>query len=394
MEFLRNNFHAYIFSFMEDMQLIPQSKKGFIALSGGLDSICLAHILSSHKGFELEAIHINHGTRLENESEEKFILNFCQQLNLKCHVLRLQMSLDDNNFENKARLERQKIFNSFTKQGHYVFTAHHLDDSFEWSLMQSLKQSSLQSTLGIPVFNNGICRPFLCVSKNQLYHYARSCQITWLEDKSNQNLKFERNAIRILFNQTLALRYKGYLRHYVNRQNQLAHLLNKHRLSDVSQLIIKDQGPNGVELKSADFRFHKEKIREYIHYFSKKKRGEVEKELEKLIECHRQNKKMKMHGPFSFSGGVKAFLLKDSLYLCHQDHLEYYKKLDEFLSENLSQIHHNIFPHIIILKKEERIPISKLIHPLLPLTTKKLKDLKINYSFLPLNENLPTELLD
>jgi tRNA(Ile)-lysidine synthase len=300
------------------------------------------------------------------------------------------MSLLDNNFENKARLERQSIFKSFIKNNYYVYTAHHLDDSFEWTMMQSLKQSSLKSTLGIPVFNNGICRPLMCVSKKQLTHYAQSTRLSWKEDKSNQNTKFERNALRILFNQTLAMRYPGYLRHYVNQQNQLAHLLRQHRLQDISQLVITPQGPHAVELVSTDFRFHKEKIREQLHRYSNKKRGEIEKELEKLIECHRHNKKMKMHGPFSFSGGVKAYLLKDTLFICHQEHLEYYKKLDSFLSENLSQIHGETFPHIILLKAHQKKHISKLIHPLLPLTIKKLKENKINYSFLPLS----TDLLD
>lgn len=390
MEFLRNKFESHVFSFMDEMQLISPSGKGIVAISGGLDSMCIAMVLASHKHISLEALHINHGTRKENEAEEKFVMQTCEKLKIKCHVVRLTMSLDDNNFENKARLERQKAFQKYVHEGYFVYTAHHLDDSFEWTLMQSFKQSSLKSTLGIPVYNNGICRPFLCVSKKQLYHYAKAVCLQWIEDQSNKNIKFERNALRILFNQNLAERYKGHLRHYVNRQNQLAHLLGKHRLEKVSQLTIKPQGPNGVELISKDFRFHKEKIREYIHHYSEKKRGEIERELEKLIECHSINKKMKMHGPFSFSGGVKAYLLKDSLFICHQSHLDYYKKLDSFLCQDLSQIHSDIFPHIVLLRAHQSKHISKLIHPLFPKTTQKLKDTKISYSFLPLS----TDLLD
>jgi tRNA(Ile)-lysidine synthase len=374
---------------MEEMQLIAPSQKGVIAISGGLDSMCLALVLASHKHITLEALHINHGTRKENKLEEQLVVTFCEKLKIKCHVVHLQMSLQDSNFENKGRLERQKIFLDFVKKDYYVYTAHHLDDSFEWSLMQSFKQSSLKSTLGIPVYSNGICRPFLCVSKQQLLNYAQRNQLVWVEDKSNQNIKFERNALRILFNQALAKRYQGHLRHYVNRQNQLAHLLKLHRLTHSSPLLIENnQGPHCIELQSSDFRFHKEKVRDYIHYFSHKKRGEIEKELEKLIQCHRSNIKIKMHGPFSFSGGVKAYLLKDSLFICHQEYLEFYQKLDIFLSENLSQIHRDIFPHLIILKPGQNKYISKLIHPLLPLTIKKLKENRITYSFLPLHPDL------
>lgn len=388
MEFVRNHFQTHVFSFMEDMQLIAPLSKGIVAISGGLDSMCLAEILSHNPKLKLEALHINHGTRKENADEEKFVQRFCEQLNIKLHVVRLNMSLNDSNFENRARLERQNIFHEFIRDGYFLYTAHHLDDSFEWSLMQSLKQSSLKSTLGIPVFNNGICRPFLCVSKKQLYNYAKVSGLAWIEDQSNKDIKFERNALRILFNQSLSDRYKGHLRHYVNRHNQIAHLLGQHRLQNVAKLTITAQGPNGVELISKDFRFHKEKIREYIHHFSEKKRGEIEKELEKLIECHRTNKKLKMHGPFSFSGGVKAYLLKDTLFICHQSHLEFYKKLDAYFSENLSQIHSDIFPHILQLQSNQGKYISKLNHPLFPLTIKILKDKNIPYSFLPLYADL------
>ena len=388
MEFVRNHFHFHIFSFMDEMRLIAPSHRAIVAISGGLDSMCLASILSHNKHITLSAVHVNHGTRPENDAEEKFVVGFCEKLKIKCHIYRLAMSLDENNFENKARLHRQQIFKDFIAEGYYVYTAHHLDDSFEWSLMQSFKQSSLKSTLGIPVFNHGICRPFMCVSKLQLLNYANETGLKWIEDKSNRNTKFERNALRILFNNALAGRYKGYLRHYVNRQNQLAHLLKLHRNSVTSQLEIVDQGPNAVELVSTDFRFHKEKIREYLHLFSSKDRGEIERELEKLIECHRTNKKMKMHGPFSFSGGVKAYLLGDSLYICHQSHLEYYQRLDMYFSENLSQIHHEIFPHLMVVEAKSGANISKLIHPLLPLTIRKLKDNNIFYSFLPLNADL------
>lgn len=373
---------------MDDMQLFAPEAKGIVAISGGLDSICLANILSQNKALKLEALHINHGTRIENDAEEKFVVAFCERLKINCHVVRLSLSLSDNNFENKARLERQSIFRRFISEGYYVYTAHHLDDSFEWSLMQSFKQSSLKSTLGIPVFSNGICRPLMCVSKKQLLTYAQDSELKWIEDKSNQNIKFERNALRILFKNKMADRYQGHLRHYVNRQNQLAHLLKLHRHSNISKIEVISQGPNGIELVSSDFRFHKEKIREYIHYFSTKNRGEIERELEKLIECHRLNKKMKMHGPFSFSGGVKAYLLNNSIYICHQSHLNYYKQLDHYLSGNLSQIQVEVFPHIILLKQNQKKYISKLIHPLLPLTCKKLKENKILYSFLPLHADL------
>lgn len=390
MEFLVNKFESYVFSFMEEMRLISSFKKGIVAVSGGLDSMALLTILAKYKTLSIEALHINHGTRPENKREENLVLSLCQKLNIKCHVINLKMDLSKNNFENSARLERQKIFKKFIKKSYWVYTAHHLDDSFEWSLMQSLKQSSIKSTLGIPVFNNGLARPFLSVTKNQIYNYARATNLIWLEDQSNKNLKFERNAMRRLIILKIKKRYPSYLRHYVSRQNQLAHLLNVHRLNFAPELKIISETSHSVEMHAKDFRFHKEKIREYLHKFSLKKRGEIEKELEKLIECHRNNKKSKMHGPFSFSGGVKAYLLQDHLFICHQSHLDFYQKLDLFFSQNPAQIQRAFFPHLIILDKKNVKYKSKLVHPLLPKTAQILKEQNIPYTFLPLQ----AELLD
>ena len=188
----------------------------------------------------------------------------------------------------------------------------------------------------------------------------------------------------------MAERYKGYLRHYVSRQNQLAHLLKIHRNNYLPKLLIIEKSLNFIELKSSDFSSHKEQIREYIHQFSQKKRGEIERELAKLIACHKLMKQQKMYGPFSFSGGVKAYLLKDNLFICHESHLEYYAELDVFFSQNLTQIQKNVFPHLLLLEAHQKKQISNLIHPLLPKTLKILKDQKRSYSFLP----LCAELLD
>ena len=104
-------------------------------------------------------------------------------------------------------------------------------------MIQSFRQSSLNSTLGIPVFNRGLVRPFMCVSKKQIIQYAKSLELSLATDTSNGNLRFERNFFRSKLSNTILNRYPQYLRHYVARQNELALKLSMHRSQSLEKNI-------------------------------------------------------------------------------------------------------------------------------------------------------------
>ena len=391
----RESFLSHVSSFIDSHKLIDPNKKLIVSISGGVDSVALAALVSD-LGYEFELLHFNHGTRAqENALEEKFIRDFAKKLNCPLHIEHLNRSLLESNFENNSRNLRKKTHQEFIKKNYLVLTAHHIDDSFEWSLMQSFKQSGLKTNLGIPVISGGIIRPFMCVSKKHILKYAKAHGLLWMEDASNDNEKFERNFLRKNLSALIQERYPNALKHYVSRSNQLAFLYNVHRQGASSEVKIMTEESGGVLFVSENFKEHKNSLKDCIHTFSSKARGEIDGELDKLIKGQEDLKndptKNPFKGPMNFSGGVGIFIVKDHLLVTNSEQLDFYRKFDLEIANylrSLAQIPEravmSAFPNLVISFQKKLPKSSKFIHPLLPVTCMWLKNSGISYTFTPL----------
>lgn len=225
-------FEKQVQSFGDSLALWNEDSKILIALSGGEDSMALLYFFLRLKEKKLiksvRAIHIHHGTRVSQDDEEKIVRLFCESLRVKLQVFYLHDLKDSKNFENEARLRRYDIFSKARLSGELIALGHHIDDSFEWSLMQGFKSSELASSLGIPVKRDNLIRPFLSVTKKQIAFYRKTYDLPYVKDPTNDQVQFERNYLRHNIIPEIAKKYPQYLKHYVRRQNELAKSLNLH----------------------------------------------------------------------------------------------------------------------------------------------------------------------
>ena len=129
------------------------------------------------------------GRPLKTSTVKLAITPWCQVTINETDVHKLT-PLPSQNFELKARLERYKIFSKY--QDSLIVLGHHIDDSFEWSLMQKMKSSRLESTIGIPLYNKNYIRPLMCVTKKQIRRYAKilKCLSCVMETSSVMTVKF------------------------------------------------------------------------------------------------------------------------------------------------------------------------------------------------------------
>jgi tRNA(Ile)-lysidine synthetase-like protein len=220
-------FVKHIDSFMEQAKLYPESGKAYVAISGGADSKALAMVLmelfhNNEKFKELVLLHVNHGIREESEAEEAELKAWAREMQFELKVTHLNPPESKSNLENWARKERYKFFNEFLGKGDVVYTAHNLDDSFEWSLMKRWRSSEMISSLGIPVLRDSVRRPFLCVSRTQIENYLDYEGVEFFTDHTNDDTRFERNYIRKEVIPSIKKKYPQYLKHYVYLQNRLA----------------------------------------------------------------------------------------------------------------------------------------------------------------------------
>ena len=189
-----------ILKFICENNLIPENKTIICAVSGGVDSICLLHILHN-LNYSLVLAHVNHHKRKESDEEAKAMKALANHLKLPFELFDYYADHTEN-FQAKAHDARYSFFETLALKYNtsLIATAHHLDDQAETILMRILSGSNLYGYGGISIKKeeNGFhyIRPLLCASKKELYDYALKHQLTYFEDSSNASDDYLRNRIR------------------------------------------------------------------------------------------------------------------------------------------------------------------------------------------------------
>src|SRR5690606_19256071 len=171
-----------------------------LALSGGLDSVVLLHLLAQARQlqpFTLSAVYIHHGISQHADSWAQFCAAQCAALQVAFAMRKVDIAGQEN-LEHKAREARyQALAELISTDKHMLLTAHHGDDQLE-SLLLALKRGAGPAGLsGIARQRNFaagmMLRPLLEFSRQELEHYARQHQLQWIEDDSNSDMRFDRN---------------------------------------------------------------------------------------------------------------------------------------------------------------------------------------------------------
>ncbi|MFP7699496.1 tRNA lysidine(34) synthetase TilS [Candidatus Phytoplasma pyri] len=181
---------------------IDLNKKLFyvISVSGGVDSMVLLNVLF-YKNIRLVVVHFNHLKRKESYKDKILVENYCLKNKIPFFYFEIKLSL--NNFQNEARLLRQKNLQSvaFRYRTNYIITAHHLDDLAENIFMKISRGSSLLGYSGGMQIKQKISdfyflKPFLYVTKKDILNYAQKNNINYLDDITNNLNIYKRNEIR------------------------------------------------------------------------------------------------------------------------------------------------------------------------------------------------------
>ena len=187
-----------------------------LALSGGLDSSVLLHLLAAAKQttpFELHAMHVHHGLSPNADAWADFCTQQCQLLNVPLEVVHVQLDLNSKQgIEATARQLRYEALFDFKLNGiapDFIITAHHQDDQAETLLLQLFRGAGVKglASMGCVDESRRLMRPLLDVSRQTLQEYAEQNNIRWCDDESNDNTQYERNFVRHDVMPVLATRY-------------------------------------------------------------------------------------------------------------------------------------------------------------------------------------------
>lgn len=177
----------------------------FLACSGGLDSVVLAHLLSESK-INFTILHCNFQLRGEESNrDEIFVKELATQLNVPLLVKQFdtisEIEIRKQGVQETARNLRYEWFNEVIKSDRsttkkWLLTAHHADDQVETMMIQLFRGTGIAGLQGMKVKSGNIVRPLLFAQRKQLTDYATQHQLSWVEDSSNASINYTRNFIR------------------------------------------------------------------------------------------------------------------------------------------------------------------------------------------------------
>lgn len=190
-------------------ELISPNSRIMAAVSGGPDSVAMAHILwryvNDHQEQNLSLIvnHVHHGVRQESDQEEILVRELAEkwQIPLIVHKFEAKKHAEQNgaSFQEAAREWRYTRWHLDMQENNcqLLATAHHLGDQAETVIYRLLRGSGTAGLAGIYPARDQIIRPLLSVGKEEILAYCQKENLNYALDKSNLEPLYDRNKIRI-----------------------------------------------------------------------------------------------------------------------------------------------------------------------------------------------------
>ena len=389
-----------------------------IALSGGVDSIVLFHLLvteykDSYK--ELVVFHINHGLREESYEEAEFVEKFVKDFDVKFYKEELNMSdLERDSHTSEEMLARELRYQAFNKMAKLegvtkLLTAHHKNDQVENILMRLLTGRSIDHSLAIceeiEMAGLTIYRPLLNSLKAELEEYAKEKNLHYYVDATNFDTDYTRNNIRHNIVPLLNDINSGSFDNLINFANYYQNInnnLKKAILSNKDNYIFSRDKDKISLVKDKFLELNEEEMYFLLKDLITDELGVFDVKQKAIFDVVSSLKKNSGNKSYDLKNNLKIISQYETLYIhkiekkCYNDKIEII--IDKICENSVYEFYQNKFI-ISTDAKDSEIGFNKSELPLL-ITTKKEGDrvrrgeINKKLSRIFIDEKIPKELRD
>ncbi|WP_321946949.1 tRNA lysidine(34) synthetase TilS [Paraburkholderia sp. J10-1] len=231
------------------LSALPNDARIAIAYSGGLDSsVLLDAAVRAAGAARLIALHVHHGLSPNADAWLAHCEASARGHGVAFDARRVELARDDaGGVEAAARDARYRALDAMCAVHgvEVLWLAQHADDQAETVLLQLLRGAGLAGLAAMAparASGNGAVRmrPLLALLRTQLERYARAHGVQWIEDESNDDTRYARNALRHDVMPALSAHFPGY-RDALART--AAHAAASQRLlDDLARIDLRDVG--------------------------------------------------------------------------------------------------------------------------------------------------------
>lgn len=236
--------------FVEEEQLISADQRVLLAISGGMDSICMGSLFLE-AGISFGVAHCNFGLRgIASDGDEYFVKEWAANAGVafysahfdttayaEQHGISIQMAARELRYQFFTDIALQKGFE-------LIATAHHRDDAIETFFINLYRGTGISGIKGIAAKSGNLIRPMLFASRAAIETYINTYKIKYRHDASNDQDKYLRNRIRHTLIPALHkvdADFPATMTHNMHRFRE-ADKIYQHSISEVSKGLLHAQG--------------------------------------------------------------------------------------------------------------------------------------------------------
>lgn len=192
--------------YVNEQHLFPHEQRVLLAVSGGRDSVCMAHLMKE-AGYRFAIAHGNFHLRPGDcDRDQRFVRQLAESFQVPFHTIgfdtRGYAQSHNMSIEEAARELRYRWFADLCKEQDYpcLATAHHRDDAIETFFLNLFRGTGIAGLHGIQplssIYGMTVVRPMLCFSRADIDSYVDEHGLAYVEDSTNAELNARRNSIR------------------------------------------------------------------------------------------------------------------------------------------------------------------------------------------------------